>query len=478
MPLVDPDYVDDGALREQDRVDLEDFLSDMDRAELGERGVAFFSGRETEITAFRRIVNRLSRGRQGNATIVVEGPPGAGKSALLAQFQEEISGLPPTESGQREWLPVFLPANFAEAPKEIARAIDRAISVRLADRILRGAAQPAPGLAARFQAAMGPKAGIKNVKEAARKLAGRGGGAFGMSIGPSPQEPIASLGDAVARRAEHWSEWQIVLLIDEAQQISDQRPGDVSGTLSSIHQGGVPAPISFCSFGLPGTWAALEGVNVSRSLGGADLRVATLDESAARKAVNRCFEAFEVRNAEAWQQAIVERSANWPQHLATYLVSAMAQIRRQSAGKQHLDASAASLAAAMAIGDEGRNGYYARRFERLTRGNGHFQAYAETVVMLFRKSGGQLSWNEIKAALQEHDRSVGNDEVNRFTTMAEHSGLMRRDPSTPTYQMPIPSFAGYLLNEPLPEVAEPDYLADEDPCRDGEGGLSAQDIEL
>ena len=210
MALVDPNYVDDGALREQDRVDLEDFLSDVDRAELGGRGVPFFSGRETEIMAFRSIVNRLSRGRQGNATIVVEGPPGAGKSALLAQFQEEIHGLSPTESGQREWLPVFLPANFAEAPKEVARAIDRAISLRLADRILRSASQPAPGLAARFQAAMEPRGGIQNVRVAARKLAAQGGGAFGMSIGPSLQEPVTSLGDAVARRAEHWGEWQIV----------------------------------------------------------------------------------------------------------------------------------------------------------------------------------------------------------------------------------------------------------------------------
>ncbi|MCY4342389.1 MAG: ATP-binding protein [Gammaproteobacteria bacterium] len=455
MALVNPNYVDVGALREQDRVDLEDFLSAMDRAELNGRGVPFFSGRETEVTAFRGIVNRLSRGRQSNATIVVEGPPGAGKSALLAQFQEEIHGLPPTESGQREWLPVFLPANFAEAPKEIARAIDRAISLRLADRILRSPSQPAPSLIARFQAAMGQKAGIRNVREAARQLTARGGNAFGISVGPSPHAPITSLGDAVARRAEDWGEWQIVLLIDEAQQISDQRLGDVSGTLSAIHQGGVPAPISFCAFGLPGTWAALEAVNVSRSLGGADLRLSALDESTTRKAVNRCFEAFEVRNGQSWQQAVVERSANWPQHLAAYLVSAISQIRRQSASERCLDARSASLVAAMARGDEGRNGYYARRLERLTRGNGHFQAYAETAVSLFRERGGELSWQEIKSALRQSDGSISNDEVNRFTAMAERSGLMRRDPSAPTYQMPIPSFAGYLLNEPLPEVTEP-----------------------
>ena len=264
----------------------------------------------------------------------------------------------------------------------------------------------------------------------------------------------------MARRARQWGEWQIVLLIDEAQQVSDQRPGDVSGTLSSIHQGDIPAPISFCAFGLPGTWAALEGVNVSRSLSGADLRVATLDESATRNAVNRCFKAFGVRNAEAWRQAIVERSANWPQHLATYLVSALAEIRRQSSADRSLDAAGASLAAAMAHGDVGRNAYYARRFERLTRQNGHFQAYAETVVALIRERGGRLSWTEIKSALRAQDSGIDNDEVNRLAIVAEHSGLMRRDPSAPIYQMPIPSFAGYLLNEPLPEIKEPGQAAE------------------
>lgn len=475
MALVDPNYVDDGALREQDRVDLEDFLADVDRAELNGRGVPFFSGREREIKAFRHIVNRLSRGRQGNATIVIEGPPGAGKSALLAQFQEEISSLPPTESGQREWLPVFLPANLAEAPKEIARAIDRAISLRLADEILRSKSQPASSLIARFQAAIGQKAGIKNVREAARKLAVRGGGAFGMSIGPSPHEPIGSLADAVARRAEQWHEWQIVLLIDEAQQISDKRPGDISGTLSSIHQGGIPAPISFCAFGLPGTWAALEGVNVSRSLGGADLRVAALDESATRNAVNRCFRAFEVRNAQAWQRAIVERSANWPQHLATYLVSAMSEIRRQSPNEQHLDARTASLTAAVAHGDEGRQSYYARRLEGLTRGHGRFQGYAEAVVSSFRANVGQLSWEDVKCALRTRNSTVSDEVVDQFTTMAEHSGLMRRNPVEPTYQMPIPSFAGYLLNEPLPEITEPDYPGEEGSSQNDESGFSPND---
>ena len=71
-----------------------------------------------------------------------------------------------------------------------------------------------------------------------------------------------------------------------------------------------------------------------------------------------------------------------------------------------------------------------------------------------------MSWTEIKSALRAQDSGIDKDEVNRFAIVAEHSGLMRRDPSAPTYQMPIPPFAGYLLNEPLPEIKAPGQAAE------------------
>ena len=113
-----------------------------------------------------------------------------------------------------------------------------------------------------------------------------------------------------------------------------------------------------------------------------------------------------MRNAQAWQQAVVERSANWPQHLATYLVSAMAQVRRQFPSEQRLDARSASLTAAMAHGDEGRKSDYARRLERLTRGNGPFQAYAETVVALFREVPTPAHWGADMQATNLHPQGA------------------------------------------------------------------------
>jgi len=124
MALVDEDYRDDGRLREQDRVFVADFLADEDRARITGRGVPFFSGRESELGVFRRVVNALSRDRRGNTTIVVEGPPGVGKSALMCQFMEESGrcrrprpegGDARGRSGAREPLPAACRA--ADAPQ-------------------------------------------------------------------------------------------------------------------------------------------------------------------------------------------------------------------------------------------------------------------------------------------------------------------------------------------------------------------------
>ena len=92
MAIWDEEYVDRGGLREQDRVPLADFLAFKDRAQITGRGVPFFSGRETEVSAFRQAASALARGHRGNATIVVEGPPGAGKSATLSQFAARHHG--------------------------------------------------------------------------------------------------------------------------------------------------------------------------------------------------------------------------------------------------------------------------------------------------------------------------------------------------------------------------------------------------
>lgn len=459
--IVDPNYTDDGALREQDLVSLDEFLADHDRAQYTGRGTAFFSGRERELSRFRDMLNGLSLNRQANATIVVEGPPGAGKSALLFQFMEEMRNLPNTERGGRRWLPVLINGARAECPRHIGQAVDEAISRRLAEdygNVL------GPGEKAAAEQALssffGPEA-LKKVSNDFSKLArlvlDRGFSATGIQVGAArPDEDIEAL---TARRAPSWNGWQVILLIDESQKISEQVPGAVPGTLSSIHQGAHCGPLSFCAFGLPGTWDALADVGVSRSSVAYDLPLAGLESQACRLAIRRCFERFDVRDADAWEEVLVARSANWPQHLTAYLNGMLTALKPKAVGENAIGSvREASLRDALALGDQGRKAFCARRLDRLTKQNRLFDKYAVHVVQWLSEADSSLKSFEITERLMS-SHGLSAEEATEFQNAAEYGGLLAVDKESRTCSTAIPSFAGYLLGESPPPVSEPEFLA-------------------
>lgn len=451
MAILDQEYADDGGLREQDRVPLEVFLADKDRTQITGRGQAFFSGREREISAFRAMANGLSLGRQGNATLVVEGPPGVGKSAILDQFQEEMRSFPNTESN-RQWLPVALDGAEAARPRAIMAAVDEALAKRLAEDLLATKGKAGEEAANRLRGLLGiGKESLGNLLSIAKGIIDRGVSAMSFSIGPKSGTETGTLRDVAHHRGKDWANWQIMLLIDEGQRISDQMPDADRSALSSIHQGILPIPISMCVFGLPGTWTALGQVGISRSSMDTDLSLVSLDDRASRMAVRRCFARFNVTHGDAWEQAIVERSANWPQHLAAYLTAAMAALSRSHLdGSASWDAHSASLADALRQGDLGRKGYYRRRVERLTEENPLFEEYAQQLVPLLRAGAGGLRKAQIVRRLMAEE-GISAQEASAFVRAAEHSGFLASDLDG-VFTMPIPSFAGHLLNEAFPPV--------------------------
>ncbi|MCY3795753.1 MAG: hypothetical protein OXG51_15460 [Gammaproteobacteria bacterium] len=449
MVTLDAEYVDDGALRGQDRVPLEDFLAFRDRAQLTGRGQPFFSGRESEVNAFREVANALLRGHRGNATLIVEGPPGAGKSALLAQFQEEMRAFPSTAGGSRRWLPVTLDGALAMSPLEIMAAVDEAIARRLAQDLVGRDGDGAEHSVRQLAALLGRKA-LDNAQSVAQGILDRGVSAMGLSIGPRGEAPPSTLPQAVRLRGRDWADWQIVLLIDEAQGISCSVPGASPGTLSSIHQGMVSAPLSFCAFGLPGTSSALSDVGISRPSGGRHLPLHGLDGSAARMAVRRCFGQYGVVHGEDWESAILDRSANWPQHLATYLHAALSVLKKGATAREAMgDVRRSPLAEALALGDVGRNHYYERQIRRLNRHNARHARYAKALVPLFRENDGALPLDLAIEGLEGGPLHLSEEAVNRFLTDAAHSGFLAHERDG-RLCLPIPSFANHLLGERAP----------------------------
>lgn len=459
--IVDPNYVDDGALREQDGVPLKRFLSYQDRAKALMGGQPFFSGREAEVGVFRQVLNALSEGVQEDATIAVEGPPGAGKTALRSQFIEEMKRLPPMENGRR-WLPVSLDGGLALSPPEIMASVDGAIALQLSDDLVKAGDPAAQDESAKGLAAFLGVASLRNALSVAKDIQARGFSAMGFSLGAKTEPRPETIQHAYRLRGQ-WSNWQIVLMIDEAQKISKAVPGAAPSTLSSIHQGlAAGAPMSFCAFGLPGTFAALDEVGVSRRSGGCSMRLPALGERQAEMVVNRCFAQYRVEGGDAWKRALLERAEGWPQHLNTYLHAACTVLEKSAFAEDHMgDASNSSLAAAIALCDEARVKRYQERIDRLNKSGRRFERHARALAPVFEAAQGRPLKDDVEDFLSD-GLGLGADRADAFLSAAEACGFLGPDAEEPLrYAMPIPSLAGHLLGRALPPMTDPEPSTEE-----------------
>ena len=485
-----PNYVDTGKQRPQDNVNLDVYIESGDRAVVGEgEAQPFFSGRQLEVDAFWKTLIHFGRGVRENLTFVIEGPPGAGKSALMAQCMSEMRAFtaPPNEG---RWLPVRLPAAATGSPAEIAIRINRAIARRMATSVGRPERQhlvrtisdlagkasqderEAVQMAARFvesaseKLAVAPKKSFDRVMERVRREAhnfrttasnsaaagkvaeilDRGGSVWGVSIGAKAAHGIDRFHEVVRVNERAWEPYNIVLFVDEAQNVPvDTRLEHVRDFFSSIHEGTVSASLAVCVFGLTGTTNKLRAAGVSRLQARRFWRLGALAVDDCRKAVCRCFEQFGARKAKRWEDLIIKRSSRWPQHLAGYLTSAMAEIRRYPTGEEGFDASKADIRAALAQGDEIRRYYYAGRAEALGTNLERARALADSL----QDKESAVSGSEIRAVLNaHHGGAVSDDSFHDFMASALYSGFLAPDArDAKGYVMPIPSFAAFLRDE-------------------------------
>ena len=494
-----PTYTDTGDLRPQDDVDLDTFVSLRDRAKLLDgKGPPFFSGRENEIQVFFDMLDDVQRGILADSTYVIVGPPGAGKTALMAQCMSEVAARPPTADG-RSWLPVVVHSSVANSAQALGREIDRAIAKHMAspagkarrNRLLAeiedmgegldpaeaSAAKDAIGLVKRavgalkgetashsdaiFDQVAGKIAellsrhGRGRALTIAKNILNRGVSFTGFSIGPSRNVPDPAMTDVVQDRQGAWHAFQTVLFVDEGQNIPSPASPDSgqSSALSFIHEDKAGAPLSLCVFGLHGTWNALKRVGISRTVAERDIRLGELSESDCAMAAHRCFSQFRIANGEGWQRAIVSRAKRWPQHLAGYLVAAMKELRQQDNTGGGYDARSADFERVIAAGDRTREEYYTQRASGL--GDNRYVELAAQVAAVLRSSGG-LKASEVDRLLAETGGSMEKDEERTaFLSAAYKAGLLSYDPVEQRTFLPIPSFAGFLLKEapePVPDV--------------------------
>ncbi|MDD9961690.1 MAG: ATP-binding protein [Gammaproteobacteria bacterium] len=443
MTIWTEPYADDGKLRPQDATGLDEFLGDQDRSEITGLGVPFFSGRNDQINAFRQSVRKLASGRKSNATIVVEGPPGCGKSALLMQYVAELNRYP-AQSG-REWLPVVLDGANATSPAEIMRAVDDAIARKLAQQALQAPRNEQIELARTLFAKFVQIQPVEWTFEKLKDIDERGFAAFGLGIGAKTQaNQPTSITELPLIRGSQWDGWNIVLLIDEAQHIDPTHPNSNMSTLSSIHQGMVNLPIIFCAFGLPDTPQVLRKVGVSRPSSKRKFKLAGLSDNETQMAVNRAFRQFDLRQSGQLEQQIVSRSNGWPQHLTVYLNAVLSAARPTIESQGHVNAAQIDIAAVLSDGDQMRRSYYEGRIESLESISLTYEGHAKLLAQhLIAANGPTRIDDAIRLLVKERAATI--DQASTFLTEAMQCGLLAKSPDG-SLLSPIPSFLAYLAS--------------------------------
>ncbi len=363
---------------------LDTWLRRPDRAESGRE--AFFRGREVEFEVFRSAVFRLSEGIVGGGTMVFQGAPGGGKSALMAECLEAV--------------------RHHSTP---------AVARRLDDLQAQG-------------------------QRLSRELWDRGGGAFGLSVG-SRRESTMTAARAFRQAAPLLAKVRLVVCVDEAQNVPVAP--STKAVLDCLHRDPQGIPLVAAFFGLSDTRAMLRRGGLSRL---ADERVVTLEplaESEAAEALERVFTAYgfpgTATERAQWVEQLAALSQGWPQHLNRVAVAAMRVLQDHRSGELGED----SLIDAQTRGRERMERYYAARLEAGSAEPEVYRQLAEAAA----ERGGLLSTPTLDA-LTEAVRQ--GEPLDTFLTDALHAGLLAPVQHPPKhYRIPIPSLGDYLRALPV-----------------------------
>ena len=401
-------------------------------AERGDRDDAlFFVGRKREISTVERLCAQAleasrpglgARGRRG-LTRLVQGAPGAGKSALLAELTRRWTAAVFGAAGKGG------PGSLLSTPLPVELEWDELLSEEaVARHILRASDAQAEERSRRTQT-KGVSGGIS---------AGPFRAAFRMGGSTAP----GTLSFARLRELAPEGGWTrpVCLLVDEIQQAH----AGVLPVLNKLHQGRHGLPLVPVLAGLGSAQAHLGRIGLTRLSGGAVHSIGCLAPEEACEAVERMLDAYGVDREDGnreWSEWLAARSDGWPQHLHNGMTALAAELVRTGGRLAAVDGDAVA-----ALEEHRRAQTYIARLSPELRG----AACLVGAVMVAIGAGGTRA--AVFNAIADHARSDRvewslPDGMNRvdFLCHLVQRGVLHCDPESDLYCCPIPSFRAYLV---------------------------------
>jgi len=363
---------------------ISDFVEDRGPAE-------HFHGRTRILDSFKEILERSKQKNLGT-TILIQGAPGVGKTALL----EEMA----LNAIENQWDVFEINLGDLHNPVQMAQTLGKSyISYK----------QTAIKTDAKV-------VGTEHIKEVA---------------GDSSVSQVLEKMDP-----KHG----IILVLDEAQSIADfvgsPNKTTVVETLGNVHNGKFNHPVILLAAGLGSTEEAFSLLRVSRFKGGCNIELGALRKEDERSVLRDWLikDGGAKGDPTAWIDAIAEKTHGWPQHLTAYGDAAAKQISHDKGVM-----TSAGLKVVYQVGLMRRKAYYKQRVASID--GDEFICLSEAIAGI--ETGQPFKKKFITKSIEKeyNNQEKANELFNTFLEkglIAEEDGL---------YSVPIPSMHDWMKSE-------------------------------
>ncbi len=360
-----------------------DFIEDRGPAE-------YFHGRQEIIDTFTSALKRY-RGKKGGTTFLIQGAPGAGKTALLAKLSEKAQ--------VDKWKTAEIGPAALWDVKALRESIpDRNLLKKLSGKV--NAGLPEGGSI---------EISVKDSVETIKKV---------LKSGRKP----------------------LLLVLDEAQHLGiegvvpNEVRGVVTGVLDEIHNGKLGRPVVLLAAGLGTTESTFNSLGISRFVGESLINLGRLDKESERAAIRDWIvkEGAAKGNPDPWIGAIIKETHGWPQHIISYVKPAVRYLK-----SNHRQMTDDGLRIVLEKGSELRLQYYRQRARGIPMEQR--QSIAKAIVDI--PLGETKTYKEIMGVLtQEYDEQFAD---NLFNKALKKGIIDERDDGD--YGIPIPSMQTWLI---------------------------------
>ena len=401
----------------------------------------YFGGRTEELALVEGVLSRIRERVQTGywrpavgESLLFQGAPGAGKSALLHRLvQRWLSG------GEQAPLVVDTEASHYVDERALALHIAEAFDPALAMQFRRSVA--------------GHSSAIRTLSSGVRRV-GTDTDTAGSKHHTATAEPTL----ANIARAFSGSRRAVVLILDEAQDLEGFDTDLTRPVISKLHKGSHGGPFLTIFAGLAHADGVLQNCGISRFSRGHDRTLSGLPLDDAVEIVRLMLAECRVRGDEEimhrWAKALAKESCGWPQHLHVSLQGLAAKLLAAAEPGRLEDLDSDFGIAVLNASALAREEYYERRIDAPLAGA--WQLLAETLRRTGKATPRDAVLGHIQAAARpgEESKSIPNGlNAEKFLDHMIRRGVLQRAPGH-MLVCPIPSLRDYI--ERIAQSTRPD----------------------